>query len=307
MDNGSSERIGSVNVDGGAVRFTYGEDGGVVGTFEDVAYRGSSFEMLLHDDWRDAVGRATGGASGDTHARQVAVDDIASSARIADVHRQAHEALMTAGKGSTPEAVFLLRSVAEKLDGIRAKYGDIVRVPGEEARAVTGPATEKVPVGFEDTPRKYGPDGRFAGYDLSKGFVTPAGFRAWFTYGTDGTIAAFDADAKAGMDTLARVLLKPDWNVAFEAHVAAVTKRSWFGKLVDFLRRKQRKEPEAVRAEMSASFTTLLFSIFVQSQALLGLDRAGMGKLYEAGFLRRAIEDAKKRAMELVGGKDVFA
>ncbi|HSD12674.1 MAG TPA: hypothetical protein VLC10_03890, partial [Patescibacteria group bacterium] len=237
MDNVTPQGIGKVDVEGGAVRFSYAPDGQVAGTFEDVAYRGSAFERLLHDDWRDAVGRATGGVSGDTHARQVAVDDIVSSARLAEVHREAHEALTAAGKGESPEAAYLLRSVMEKLDGIKTKYGDIVRMPGEEAHAGGGPAAEKAPAGFEDTPRKYGPDGKPAGYDLSKGFVSPAGFRAWFTYAADGTVAGFAADAKAGMDTLSRVLLRPDWNVAFEARIAAVTKRSWFGRLLDMLMR----------------------------------------------------------------------
>src|SRR5512142_978622 len=130
MDNGTPQGIGKVDVEGGAIRFSYAPDGRVAGTFEDVAYKGASFERLLHDDWRDAVARATGGATGDTHARQVAVDDIASGARVAEVHREAYEALMAAGKGASPEAVFLLRSVVEKLDGIKAKYGDIVRMPG---------------------------------------------------------------------------------------------------------------------------------------------------------------------------------
>ncbi len=307
MENGATQPVGSVKVEGGALRFTYGADGTVVGTFEDVAYKGQAFERLLHDDWRESIGRATGGASGDTHARQVALDDIAAAARVAEVHREAYEALMAGGKGATQEAAFLARSVFAKLDGIKAKYGDIVRMPGEEAHAGQAAAAEKAPAGFEDTPRKYGPDGRPAGYDLSKGFVTPAGFRAWFEYGADGTVSGFDADAKVGMETLARVLLKPDWNAAFEAHVAAVTKRTWFGRFVDILRRKPRKEPEAVRAEMADRFTALLFSIFVYGQALLGLDRAGMGKLYEAGFLRRAIEDTRKQASGLVGGKDVFS
>ncbi|MEY4744897.1 MAG: hypothetical protein RL272_842 [Candidatus Parcubacteria bacterium] len=296
-----------MEVDGGSVRFAYGDDGGVTGTFEDVAYRGSGFEALLHDDWREAVARATGGANGDTQARQVALDDIAATARIAEVHRQAYEALASAGKRSSPEAAFLARSVVEKLDGIRSRYGDIVRMPGEEAPATAASAPAgKAPAGFEDTPRKYGPDGAFAGYDLSKGFVAPAGFRARFEYGPDGTVAGFDADAKVGMDTLARVLLKPDWNLTFEAQVAASTRRSWLEKIADAFTRRKPKEPQAVRAEMADRFASLLFSVFVYGQALLGLERAGMGKLYEAGFLRRAIEDAKKEAVAVVGGKDVF-
>ncbi|HTM68982.1 MAG TPA: hypothetical protein VL426_06835 [Candidatus Binatia bacterium] len=299
--------IGSVPVAGGNVRFTYDAQGNVIATFEDVAYKGNAYERFLHPDWRDAVIRATSGAGGDMHARQIALDDIVSTARIAEVHREAHEALASSGRLAAPEAAYLARSVIERLERIKAKYGDVVIMPGEEAAPSEGPTkTEKVPAGFEDTPRIYGPDGRPTGYDLSKGFVAPAGFKAWFTYGPDGSVQAFHADAKVGMDTLTRMLLRPDWNVVFEARVVEVTRRSWLGRILDVLRRRPKPEPEQVRTEMSEKFAGLLLTIFVDGQAVLGLERAGMGSAYETGFLRRAIDEAKRGSVELFGGRDVL-
>lgn len=307
MSQEAGGRIGGVTVVGGTVKFTYDAHDNVIATFEDVAYRGTAYEQLLHQDWRDAVIRATSGAGGDTQARQVAIDDIVATARIAEVHREAHEALASSGKLSSPEATYLARSVIERLERLRSRYGDIVTMPGETRAADAGPsATMKVPAGFEDTPRIYDQDGKPSGYDLSKGFVAPAGFKAWFVYGPDGSVQSFNGDAKVGMDTLTRMLLRPDWNVAFEARLVEITRRSWFGLLIDMLRRKPRQEPEVVRIAMTERFSALLFVIFIDGQALLGLERAAMSGSYEAGFLRRAIDDAKKQAGELFGGRDVF-
>ncbi|HTK04376.1 MAG TPA: hypothetical protein VL500_02240 [Candidatus Eisenbacteria bacterium] len=307
MTQDSGSRLGAVTVGGGTVKFTYDANDNVIATFEDVAYRGTAHERMLHEDWRDAVIRATSGAGGDTQARQIALDDIVATARIAEVHREAHEALAASGRLSSPEAMYLARSVIERLERLRAKYGDIVYMPGEARAADAGQgAAMKVPVGFEDTPRTYGPDGKPTGYDLSKGFVAPAGFKAWFVYGPDGSVQSFNGDAKVGMDTLTRMLLRPDWNVAFEARLVEMTRRSWFGRLFDALRRKPRQEPEVVRIAMTERFSALLFAIFIDSQALLGLERAAMSGSYEAGFLRRAIEEAKRQAGELFGGRDVF-
>ena len=298
--------IGKVPVSGGTLKFTYDAQGNVIATFEDVRYAGSAYERLLHPDWRDAVGRATGGAAGDTQARQVAIDDIVSMARIAEVHREAHEALAAAGRLSSPEAAYLARSVFERLERIRSRYGDIVIMPGEEAPAPGQAKAAKVPAGFEDTPRKFGPNGEPLGYDLSRGFAAPAGFKVWFTYAADGTVQSFNADAKVGMDTLTRMLLRPDWNVVFEQRVVEVTRRSWLGKLLDMLKRRPTPEPEQVRLEMNERFSALLVAVFADQQALLGLERAGMADSYEAGYLKRAIEDAKREAVALFGGRDVF-
>lgn len=298
--------VGSVPVKGGSVKFTYDAQGNVIATFEDVAYKGDAFERFLHADWRDAVGRATGGAAGDTHARQVAIDDIVSAVRIAEVHREAHDVLSSTGRMATPEAAYLARSVIERLERVRAKYGDIVVMPGETREEGAAASAGKAPAGFEDTPRTYGPDGKPTGYDLSKGFMTPAGFKAWFTYGPDGSVRSFQADARVGMDTLARMFLRPDWNVVFEERVVEVTRRSWLGRLLDLLRRRPKPEPEKVRVEMGESFVNLLQTVFVDGQAVLALERAGMADAYETGYLRRAIDEARHLAVALLGGKDVF-
>jgi len=182
---------------------------------------------------------------------------------------------------------------------------------GGHGEAPTAPeagpnVSAKAPAGFEDTPRLYGPDGKAIGYDLSKGFVAPAGFKARFDYGPDGSVQSFHAAANVGMDTLTRMLLRPDWNVAFEARIVEITKRSWIGRLLDALRRKPKPEPELVRLEMTERFSTLLFTVFTHGQALLALERASMSNKHEAGFLRRAIDDAKRQGGELFGGRDVF-
>lgn len=301
-------RVGAVPIDGGEVRFTYDDAGNVTGTFEDLTYRDAWFETHLIDGWRDVISAAAAGASGDAHVQQVATDDVAAAARVADVHLRAAAALDAAGKGDSPEARHLHRSAADRFAAIEERYGHVLRrhddavyVPPNPSKPASPP-----PPGFEDTPRTYAPDGAAVGFDLSKGYVAPAGFRVRFTHAADGTVSAFVAEAHVGIDTVVRDLLQPGWETSFEAHVLKVAHRSPFMKLLAWFRRETVPTREAVRLDLGARLKELLSGIYVRRQALLGLERANLGKSPEAAFVREEVAKATAECCALAGGKDIF-
>lgn len=301
-------RVGSVPIDGGEVRFTYDDAGNVIGTFEDLTYRDAWFETHLIDGWRDVISAAAAGASGDAHVQQVATDDVAAAARVADVHLRAAAALDAAGKGDSPEARYLHRSAADRFAAIEEKYGHVLRRHDDAVYVPPNPVTAAAPPppGFEDTPRTYAPDGTAVGFDLTKGYVAPAGFRVRFTHADDGSVSAFVAEAQVGMDTVVRELLQPGWETSFEAHVEKVAHRSPFRKVLAWFRREAVPTREAVRLELGARLKELLTDIYVRRQALLGLERASLGKSAEAAFVKAEIAKAMAESCGLAGGKDIF-
>lgn len=304
----NSTRIGTVPIDGGEVRFTYDDVGNVTGTFEDLTYRDAWFETHLIDGWRDVISAAAAGASGDAHVQQVATDDVAASARIADVHLRAAAALEAAGKGDSPEVRHLHRSAADRFAAIEERYGHVLRRHDDAVYLPPNPAkpAAPAPVGFEDTPRTYAADGTAVGFDLSRGYVAPAGFVVRFTYAPGGAVASFAAEAGVGMDTVVRDLLQPGWETSFEAHVEKVAHRSPLRKLLAWFRHEAVPTRETLRRELGARLKELLTGIYVRRQALLGLERANLGKSPEAAFVRDEIAKATAESCSLADGKDIF-